>query len=59
MLEAALYLCVVFYGKEMARWLAQGLVIEKDVEAVPKVIVEYCGKIRSSRKPKGGLSSHF
>jgi len=43
----------------MARRLAQGLVIDKNVDAVPKVIVEYCGKIRSSRKPRGGLSSHF
>jgi transcriptional regulator GlxA family with amidase domain len=38
--EAALYLCEVLYGKEVARRLAQGLVIDWDVEAVPKVIVE-------------------
>ena len=37
---AALYLTEVLYGKEIARSLARGLVINWDVEAVPHVIVE-------------------
>ncbi|MFQ5446147.1 MAG: DJ-1/PfpI family protein [Saprospiraceae bacterium] len=38
--EAALYLCEVLYGKEVARRLAQGLVIDWNAEAVPKVIAQ-------------------
>ncbi len=37
--EAALYLCEILYGKEVARRLAQGLVIDWDLEAVPHVTV--------------------
>nr|WP_299343603.1 DJ-1/PfpI family protein [Allomuricauda sp.] len=36
--EAALYLCEHLYGKEIARSLAKGLVIEWDLDAIPKVI---------------------
>ncbi len=36
--EAALYLCEQLYGKEVTRRLAQGLVIDWDVENVPRVI---------------------
>ncbi len=36
--EAALYLCEQLYGKEVTRRLAQGLVIDWDVEEVPQVI---------------------
>lgn len=38
--EAALYLAEVLYGKEIARSLAGGLVIDWDVEAVPRVVIE-------------------
>ena len=38
--EAALYLCELLYGKEVAKRLAQGLVIDWDVEKVPRLVVE-------------------
>ncbi len=38
--EAALYLTEVLYGKEIARSLASGLVIDWDLDAVPHIIVE-------------------
>jgi transcriptional regulator GlxA family with amidase domain len=38
--EAALYLAEVLYGKEIAKRLAQGLVIDWDVDKVAKVIVK-------------------
>ena len=38
--EAALYLTEVLYGKEIARSIAGGLVIDWDLETVPHVIVE-------------------
>ena len=38
--EASLYLCEYLYGKEVADQLAGGLVIDWNLEAVPKVIVE-------------------
>jgi transcriptional regulator GlxA family with amidase domain len=38
--EAALYLAEVLYGKEVAKRLAKGLVIDWDVDKVAKVIVE-------------------
>jgi len=38
--EAALYLCEVLYGKEITESLAGGLVIDWDVESVPRFIVE-------------------
>lgn len=37
--EAALYLCELLYGKEVAKRLAQGLVIDWDVEKVPRLVV--------------------
>lgn len=37
--EAALYLCEYLYGAEIARRLAQGLVIDWDLEEVPHVVV--------------------
>jgi transcriptional regulator GlxA family with amidase domain len=37
--EAALYLCEVLYGKEIARSLAKGLVIEWDLNKIPHLIV--------------------
>lgn len=37
--DAALYLCEVLYGKEVARRLAKGLVIDWNLEEVPKVII--------------------
>jgi len=36
--EAALYLCELLYGKEIADSIAKGLVIDWNLEAVPKVI---------------------
>lgn len=36
--DAALYLCEVLYGKQVARRLAQGLVIDWDVAKVPHVV---------------------
>ena len=36
--EAALYLCEFLYGKEIARSLAGGLVIDWDLETIPKFI---------------------
>ena len=36
--EAALYLCEVLYGKEIANSLAGGLVIDWDLEQVPSII---------------------
>lgn len=36
--EAALYLCELLYGKEVAKRLAQGLVIDWDVEEVPHLV---------------------
>lgn len=36
--EAALYLCEHLYGKEVAQRLAQGLVIDWNVEEVPRVV---------------------
>jgi len=38
--EAALYLCEVLYGKEIAESIAQGLVIDWDVSKVPHLIPE-------------------
>ena len=38
--EASLYLCEHLYGKEIADQLAKGLVIDWNLEEVPKVIVE-------------------
>lgn len=38
--EASLYLCELLYGKEVAKRLAKGLVIDWDLASVPKVIVE-------------------
>ncbi|WP_405398644.1 DJ-1/PfpI family protein [Maribacter sp. Asnod2-G09] len=38
--EAALYLCEVLYGKEIAKSLAKGLVIDWDVEKVPHLTVQ-------------------
>ena len=38
--EAALYLCEFLYGKEVAKSLAGGLVIDWNVDAVPHLIVE-------------------
>ena len=36
--EAALYLCELLYGKEIAESLARGLVIDWDLETIPKFI---------------------
>ncbi len=36
--EAALYLCELLYGKEITKSLAQGLVIDWDLETIPKFI---------------------
>ncbi|MFT7449881.1 MAG: transcriptional regulator GlxA family with amidase domain [Patescibacteria group bacterium] len=38
--EAALYLCEHLYGKKVAERLAQGLVIDWDLEKVPHVVIE-------------------
>jgi transcriptional regulator GlxA family with amidase domain len=38
--EAALYLCEYLYGAEVARRLAQGLVIDWDLAEVPHLVVE-------------------
>lgn len=38
--EAALYLCEILYGKEVAKRLAQGLVIDWNVEKVARLVVE-------------------
>ena len=38
--EASLYLCELLYGKEVADQLAKGLVIDWDLESVPKIIVQ-------------------
>lgn len=38
--EAALYLCEVLYGKEIAKSLAKGLVIDWDIEKVPHLTVQ-------------------
>lgn len=38
--EAALYLCEHLYGKKVAERLAQGLVIDWDLEKVPHVVVQ-------------------
>ena len=38
--EAALYLCELLYGKEIADSLAKGLVIDWNLEAVPHVILQ-------------------
>lgn len=38
--EAALYLCEYLYGKEVTRQLAQGLVIDWDLDTVPHLVVE-------------------
>ena len=37
--EAALYLCEFLYGKEIAKSLAKGLVIDWDLEQVPRLIL--------------------
>jgi transcriptional regulator GlxA family with amidase domain len=37
--EAALYLCELLYGRRVARRLAQGLVIDWELEEVPHVVV--------------------
>lgn len=39
--EAALYLCEYMYGKEIAKSLARGLVIDWDLEQVPHVAVKH------------------
>jgi transcriptional regulator GlxA family with amidase domain len=39
--EAALYLCELLYGAEVARRLAKGLVIDWKVEEVPRVVVQH------------------
>ncbi|TLP80451.1 DJ-1/PfpI family protein [Maribacter sp. ACAM166] len=38
--EAALYLCELLYGKDIAESLAQGLVIDWDLDNVPHLIVQ-------------------
>jgi transcriptional regulator GlxA family with amidase domain len=38
--EASLYLCEILYGKEVAQRLAQGLVIDWDLEKIPYVKVD-------------------
>jgi transcriptional regulator GlxA family with amidase domain len=38
--EAALYLCEYLYGKEIAKSLAKGLVIDWNVETVPHLIIK-------------------
>ena len=38
--EAALYLCELLYGKEIAQSLAGGLVIDWDLKAVPHLVIE-------------------
>ena len=38
--EAALYLCEYLYGKEVAKRLAQGLVIDWDLLKVPHIVIE-------------------
>ncbi len=38
--EASLYLCEYLYGKEVADQLAKGLVIDWDLDAIPKIIVQ-------------------
>ncbi|NNK35451.1 MAG: glutamine amidotransferase, partial [Eudoraea sp.] len=38
--EAALYLCEFLYGKEIARSLAKGLVIEWELEQLPHLILQ-------------------
>lgn len=38
--EASLYLCEFLYGKNVAKSLAGGLVIDWDLEAVPHIVVE-------------------
>lgn len=38
--EAALYLCELLYGKEIAKSLAKGLVIDWNLEKVPHLIVQ-------------------
>ena len=38
--EAALYLCEYLYGKEIADRLASGLVIDWDLDSVPKLILQ-------------------
>jgi transcriptional regulator GlxA family with amidase domain len=38
--EAALYLCEYLYGKEVTQRLAQGLVIDWDLEEVPHLVIE-------------------
>ncbi len=37
--EAALYLCEFLYGKEVAKRLAKGLVIDWDLETVPHIVI--------------------
>lgn len=38
--EAALYLCELLYGKNIARRLAQGLVIDWNLDAVPHLVID-------------------
>ena len=38
--EAALYVCEYLYGKEIADYLAEGLVIDWDAAAVPSLILQ-------------------
>ncbi len=38
--EASLYLCEFLYGKEVADQLAKGLVIDWDLDSIPKIIVK-------------------
>ena len=38
--EAALYLCEFLYGKEVAKSLAGGLVIDWNVDVVPHLIIK-------------------
>jgi len=38
--EAALYLSEILYGKKIAQSLAGGLVIDWQMESVPKIVIE-------------------
>ena len=38
--EAALYLCEFLYGKDIAKQLAGGLVIDWNVDKVPHLVIE-------------------
>jgi len=38
--EAALYLCEYLYGKDIAKSLSGGLVIDWDIKTVPHLVIE-------------------